>query len=392
MENQKILIVDDTESNLQLIQAIFRKTNIEVVLASSGKEALALVLEHTFAVILLDVRMPELNGFETAEKLQSDKLTSSIPIIFVTASKFDDENIYQGYLSGAVDYIFKPINTHALLSKVNVFLKLSKTTIELKNQKELLEIKVSERTKSLENALKQAELANRAKSQFLANMSHELRTPMHAILSFSQLGLKRIEQSEFSKLKKYFSNIKQSSERLSVLLEDLLDLSQLESGKMKIQPSQNDLVALLEDCKKEISPLLNEKALTIELNSPKKLSFLFDKRTIHQVIINLLSNAIKYSKYNGEIKITLKQSSIQLNEKKQAIIELTVKDDGIGIPEKELQDIFNSFIQSTKTVSQAGGTGLGLSICNEIIKVHKGKIWAENNQKSGATFFVQLPL
>ncbi|NOR68971.1 MAG: response regulator [Methylomarinum sp.] len=259
MAQQKILVVDDIIDNQQLIKGIFRRIEVEIILASSGKEALDLVKKHSFAVILLDVHMPVLNGFEVAETLQNNKSTANIPIIFITAMERNEQNIYLGYQSGAVDYIFKPINAHVLISKVNVFLKLEKVTTELHEHQRLLEQKVADRTIELEKALKQAEQANKAKSYFLANMSHELRTPMHAIMSFSQLGLKRAGQLDTEKLKRYFTHIKQSSSRLYSLLENLLDLSQYESGNMPMTYIKQDLITVLKTCIEELTPVINEK-------------------------------------------------------------------------------------------------------------------------------------
>jgi len=388
MAQQKILVVDDIIDNQQLIKKTFRRIEVEVILASSGKEALDLVKKHSFAVILLDIHMPVLNGFEVAEILQNDHSTVNIPIIFITAMERNEQNIYLGYQSGAVDYIFKPINAHVLISKVNVFLKLEKVTAELHQHQHLLEQKVADRTFELEKALKQAEQANKAKSYFLANMSHELRTPMHAIMNFSQLGLKRADHLDTEKLKKYFTHIKQSSSRLYSLLENLLDLSQYESGNMPMTYIKQDLITVLKDCIEELTPVIKGKKIQLELNLSAEQFVVFDKKSIHQVIINLLSNAIKFTETNGIIKMTATPSS----HNNQEVINLVFEDSGIGIPEKELTSIFSSFIQSSKTDTKAGGTGLGLAISKEIVKAHKGQIWAKNSREKGATFIVQLPI
>jgi len=335
--------------------------------------------------------MPVLNGFELAEILQKNELTVNIPIIFITAMEPNENNIYQGYRAGAVDYIFKPIDAHILMSKVNVFLKLEKVTKELREHKLLLEQKVTDRTEKLKKALKQAEQAeqaNIAKSYFLANISHEIRTPIHAIMNFSQLGLRNVDQLEPEKLKKYFSNINQSNVRLYSLLENLLDLSQYEAGNMSMAYLNQDLITVIKACIEELTPAIDEKGLQLELNIPNEQLLVFDNKSIHQVITNLLSNAIKFSESNSVIKITTNLAHINSRE----AINLTIEDNGIGIPEKELENIFDSFTQSTKTDTKAGGTGLGLAICKEIIKAHKGYIWAENSKENGAIFFVNLPI
>ena len=243
------------------------------------------------------------------------------------------------------------------------------------------------------SAKKEADDANREKSRFLANMSHELRTPMHAILSFTSLSLKKIDDKE--KLVRFLQNIRTSSLRLTSLLDDLLDLAKLESGKMEPNFIEEDLFTLLEHAQIEVSSLLNDKQITLNINSVQHFECMMDHKLMMQVFINLLSNAIKFSRNNSEISIHIKKSNEILNGTKQDIINISVIDDGIGIPEHELNLVFNKFVQSEKTKSKKGGTGLGLPITKEIIQLHHGEIWAESppmGRDRGTVFFIKLPV
>jgi signal transduction histidine kinase len=233
-----------------------------------------------------------------------------------------------------------------------------------------------------------AESANRAKSEFLANMSHELRTPMHAILSYAGMGLKRLGQgngAESEKLHKYLSNIQVSGQRLLRLLNDLLDLAKLESGKMDFQFTSGNIREVLEHSCMELDSLLREKNLRFDLAcSCGDSAAVFDRARMIQLFVNLLSNAVKFSPPGSGIHITLEDAE-------PGVLRCRIEDEGVGIPEEELERVFDKFIQSSKTKTGAGGTGLGLSICREIIAAHGGKIWAEAGRKKGAAFLVLLP-
>ena len=235
---------------------------------------------------------------------------------------------------------------------------------------------ISEQKESQSKIIKakdEAEAANQSKSEFLANMSHELRTPMHGILSFANIGIKKSSSPEHEKLHQYFSNIKLSGDRLLVLLDDLLDLSKIEAGMMKLNRQENDLAEIFLNCFKEQEQRMNDLSLKLQLIKPNELlKGSFDVARIKQVIANLLSNAIKFSPENSSLI-----ASLSKNDNNELCFSL--QDKGIGIPENELETIFNAFIQSSKTKTGAGGTGLGLAICKEIIESHGGKIWAENN-------------
>jgi signal transduction histidine kinase len=228
---------------------------------------------------------------------------------------------------------------------------------------------------------------NQAKSEFLDNMSHELRTPMHAILSFARFGIKNIDKEDKAKNLKYFTVINSSSERLLVLLNDLLDLSKLEAGRMELDIEKNNLHQVFESCLSEQETRLLERNITIKTTFDGNCLIRFDAVRIGQVITNLLSNAIKFSPEGKTISIAISSTSIA----NQPALCFKIEDEGVGIPKDELDTIFYKFTQSSKTKSNAGGTGLGLAICKDIIALHQGKIWAENGINGGAIFQFDIP-
>jgi PAS domain S-box-containing protein len=229
--------------------------------------------------------------------------------------------------------------------------------------------------------------AQRAKSAFLANMSHELRTPMHSILSFSQLGLKKLETADKEKILKYFNRIQASGDRLLILLNDLLDLSKLEAGHMDLEIKTANLQLTLESCLNEQELQITDKNLQITTSIKGICVGNFDQVRMGQVITNLLSNAIKFTPDGKSISIAITTDK----SANSPTLCLSIEDEGIGIPEDELEGVFDKFIQSSKTKTSAGGTGLGLSICKEIISSHHGKIWAEHGV-NGSVFKFTIPI
>ena len=245
--------------------------------------------------------------------------------------------------------------------------------------------RLKERTIELQEAKKMAETANNAKSYFLSNISHELRTPLHGILSFAGFGIKKHAIAKPDKMLDYFQKIRQSGETLLMLLNDLLDLAKLESGKITFEFRPADLGLLIDSMINECNSLASEKNLTVRCEHPEAHEkIVLDVDKIKQVLRNLLNNAIKFSPEGGTIDV--------ISFKKADSIVVSVRDQGLGIPENELGNIFDKFFQSSKTRTHAGGTGLGLAICKEIITTHKGRIWVENNPDIGANFLFKIPL
>ena len=249
-----------------------------------------------------------------------------------------------------------------------------------------------EARKVLISTQKQAEFANNAKSEFLANMSHELRTPLHGILSFSKFGLNKFETAKREKLYHYFNNIHSSGRTLLVLLNDLLDLSKLESGKLRFKFKIHRLNQLIENIIYELQSVIDQKNIQIIFDKPDyNTRCICDHYKIEQVLRNIVVNAVKFNRENGFIKISISKTDQIYQGSTYHYLQIKIEDGGIGIPEKELESIFDKFIQSSKTKTGAGGTGLGLSICSEILQYHKGKIWAENSKNIGAIFYFTVP-
>ena len=267
--------------------------------------------------------------------------------------------------------------------------ELSTSNKQLKHYAEQLRLNAEQ----LEKEKEKAQQASHAKSAFLANMSHEIRTPMHGIISYASMGVNKIHRLDDEKKLRYFTNIKTSADRLMLLINDLLDFSKLESGKMKMEFSQVNIKNVIEECVQEQQARLeqNKQHINLDINNFNK-KVIMDPLRISQVITNLISNAIKFSPSQEKIDITISQTTIKQQEQLPAL-KFSIRDFGNGINENDLTAIFQKFEQGSEIkVGTIKGTGLGLAISKDIIELHHGKIWAENHPNGGAVFSFIIPI
>ena len=363
------------------------------------------MLESEFATILLDVQMPGMNGFEVAEIIKSRERSRTIPIIFLSAISKEDAYVFKGYSMGAVDYVFKPFNPEVLRSKVAVFVDLFVKQHELQHQAELLreaekrELELEHRTSLLETEARSAaklsqmndelhrrqialEQAMGARNRFYASMSHELRTPINAVIGYSTLMLDNIYGPLNGKQKEGLQRTLQAARHLLELVNDVLDLSKIEAGKIELSLQPVMFPSLIEDLFVTVRPLADDygSMLSLEMES-EPFNIVSDPRRVRQVLLNLLSNAIKFGE-GKPIRVTCKQTE-------EHGVEIAVIDEGVGIASEDIPRIFEEFVQVSE--SKQPGTGLGLPISRRLAQLLDGSLTVCSTPGEGSTFRLTLP-
>jgi signal transduction histidine kinase len=372
----RILIVDDLPEKLLVYSTLLKDIDAEIVEARSGTEALKRVLEGAFAVILLDVNMPDIDGLETATLIRGHRNGRHTPIIFITAYA-DEMQTARGYALGAVDYILSPIVAPVLRSKVGVFVDLYKAHAALALSNQELETRVKERTAELEQL-------SRLKDEFLATMSHELRTPLNAI--FGWVTLLRTRRLDEPTQERALETIERNARAQKRLIEDLLDVSRIVTGKVALEIMPVDPRRVVEAALETMQPAAQAKGITVvPLLDTGVATVRGDFARLQQIVCNLLSNAIKFTPSGGRVEVCLAHRNGEA--------EISVSDSGQGIKPEFLPLVFDRFRQEDGSISRRhGGLGLGLAIVRHLVELHAGSVEAfSDGEGKGSRFVVRLP-
>jgi len=388
----KILVVNDDSGSLIALTSLLvdwvQQNDCEMVTASSGQQALREVLKHDFAVILLDVNMPGMDGFETAQAIHSRERSSSVPIIFVTAFLADEMDRLKGYQHGAADYLFTPIIPQILQAKVSVFVALAKKNMELHDQTQTLRQRTAElisSNKRLESEMNQRKLAvkqNKAKDEFLAMLGHELRNPLSAITSAAALiAMEGISDEAFGRAKLILDR---QTRHLTRIVDDLLDLGRVMSGKILLERKQVDFGKLVENCADTMAAAGRMQSRTVNLHA-ESAWLDGDPARLEQIVTNLIDNALKYTPDGGTIDI----DAGAVGEH----VRLRIADNGVGIPPDLLPRVFDVFVQGDISLDRTkGGLGIGLALVKQLVELHGGTITAASaGNGKGSTFKVGFP-
>jgi len=381
------LLVDDLKENLLSLEVLLRREGLVLLKATSGDEALELLLKHDIALALLDVQMPDMDGFELAETMRGHERTRRIPIIFLTAGSTDRQRRFRGYEAGAVDFLEKPLEPDILRSKTDVFFELYRQRQQIAVQRDDLEARAEENNRLLNETRQQAEAlreTDRRKDEFLAILAHELRNPLAPISN--SVSILASDKLPVHVRDEALQMMERQVKQMVRLVDDLMDVSRITRGKIELKTDTIDLGDVL-GCAVEISkPLIDQLGHKLSFNLPQNpVNLQADFTRLAQVFSNLLNNAAKYSPAGGEIRLEV--------DVHRDSVDVRVKDKGIGIRPDMLEHIFDMFAQVDDSLERSqGGLGVGLTLVKKLVEMHGGRIAVRSGGLGkGSEFMVHLP-
>lgn len=355
---QKVLIVDDVTKNIQLVANFLKQAGYDINYAISGKTAIKHIKRENFDLILLDIMMPEMDGFEVCQKLKSDVETKEIPVIFLTA-KADIDSITKAFKVGGIDYITKPFNKAELLARVKTHLKLQQQKRDLKE-------------------------LNATKDKFFSIIAHDLKSPLNQLLGLSELLQKELESDKGDEVLNLVKLMGESAKTGRLLLENLLEWSRSQTGSLKFNPKVLDI----EQLTNEVIELNTNNAIQKNISIKSKVKsgiFAFaDENMIKTILRNLISNSIKFTMNGGKINLSAKKNN--------GLVTYSVSDSGIGIAANDIKKLFRIDVNPNSIGKSAEkGTGLGLILCKEFIQMNGGEVWVESKLGEGSAFKFTMP-
>ncbi len=375
-----ILVTDDNIATLKTLSAGLEDMGYRVTMATSGREAWALIKKQPFNIVITDIKLPDISGLEILEMVK--ELNPEAAVIMITGHA-SIETAVGAVNEGAYAYILKPVAMNELENIINNALREQRLLTE---NRELVE-SLQQSNKSLEEANRALEQISRAKTDFTAKMSHELRTPLNSIIGFSEVLLNGSSPIAPETQEEFLNYIHISAKHLLHLIDSILDLSKIESGKMTIEPSEFDLATLVENIKTTVLSMLSSKKQMLEVEIDEDIPPIFaDEPKVRQIFLNLISNAHKFTPRRGKIRIVCQSKNSHL-------LHCSVIDNGIGISPQDQQKIFEDFGQVRMGTNTRGyGVGLGLSIAKRLAELHGGNIWVVSELGSGSTFTFSIPI
>ncbi len=354
----KILIVDDVTKNIQLVANFLKQAGYDINFALNGPDALRHIQQTQFDLILLDIMMPEMDGLEVCQKIKSRKESKDIPVIFITA-KSDVESVSTAFEVGGVDYITKPFNRVELLARV-------KTHLELQSQRRHLE-----------------EL-NATKDKFFSIIGHDLKSPLNQLLSLSKIIQNELKTGREDEVVRMANLLTESARSARSLLENLLDWSRSQTGKINFSPEPLNLNSITLEVVELNAQNAVQKRIKIKSFIEQNTMVFADKNMLKTILRNLISNSIKFTNNGGEISLHAEQQN--------GVVIYSVSDNGIGMREEDIGKLFRIDVNPNKIgESPEKGTGLGLILCKEFVEINGGEIWAESKWREGTTFRFKVP-